>query len=74
MMPNSYPKWENFQCAQNNHYGFFFLQTLPSTFAVTLKIHYSFNLMLKYLHSWSKIGQEKFSTAATYDVDVEKFG
>ena len=29
VMQNSYPEWRNFQFAPNNHYSFFFLQTLP---------------------------------------------
>ena len=37
VMPNSYPEWRDFQFAPNNHYGFFFLHTLPSTIAFWLK-------------------------------------
>ena len=33
VMLNSYPEWRHFQFAPNNHYGFFFLHTLPSTIA-----------------------------------------
>ena len=36
VMPNSYPEWRNFQFSPNNHYGFFFLHTLPSTIAFRL--------------------------------------
>ena len=31
VMPYSYPEWQNFQFAQNNRYGFFFLHTHPSS-------------------------------------------
>ena len=37
VMPNSYPKWRNFQYALNSHYRFFFLHTFPSTIAFKLK-------------------------------------
>ena len=37
VMPNSYPGWRNFQFAPNNHYWFFFLHTLPLTFAFMLE-------------------------------------
>ena len=37
VMPNSYPEWQDFQFAPNNHYGFFFLHTLPSTIAFRLE-------------------------------------
>ena len=37
VMPNSYPEWRGFQFAPNNHYGFFFLHTLPSTIAFRLE-------------------------------------
>ena len=37
MIPNSSPEWGNFQCAPNNHYGFFFLHTPPSSTAFKLK-------------------------------------
>ena len=33
VMPNSYPKWQNFQFPPNNHFGFFFLHTTASTIA-----------------------------------------
>ena len=42
MMPNSYPEWRDFQFAPNNHYGFFFLYTLPSTIAFRLDYDYLF--------------------------------
>ena len=46
MMPNSYPSPRNFQFAPNNHYGFFFLPTFPSTIAFQLKyaLFYQFNV------------------------------
>ena len=31
------PEWQNFQFALRNHYGFFFLHTLPSTIAFRLE-------------------------------------
>ena len=37
VMPNSYPQWRTFQFATDNHYGFFFLHTLPSTIAFRLE-------------------------------------
>ena len=37
VIPNSYPEWRNFQCTPNNHYGFFFLYTPPSSTAFKLK-------------------------------------
>ena len=37
VMPNSYPEWRDFQFAPNNHYGFSFLHTLPSTIAFTIE-------------------------------------
>ena len=37
MMANSYPEWWNFQFAPHNHFGFFFLHTLPSTIAFKLE-------------------------------------
>ena len=37
VMPNSYPETRDFQFAPNNHYGFFFLHTLPSTIAFRLE-------------------------------------
>ena len=41
VMPNSYPEWQNFQFTPNNHYGFFFLHTFPSTIAFKLEIQYA---------------------------------
>ena len=37
LMPNSNPEGRDFQFAPNNHYGFFFLHTFPSTIAFTLE-------------------------------------
>ena len=37
VIPNSYPEGRDFQFAPNNHYGFFFLHTLPSTIAFGLE-------------------------------------
>ena len=39
VMPNSYPEWQNFQFAPNNHYWFFFLHTLPSM--IVFKLEYA---------------------------------
>ena len=36
VMPNSYPKWQNFLFAPNNHYRFVFLHTLPLTIVFKL--------------------------------------
>ena len=41
VMPNSSPEWRNFQFTPNNHYGFFFLHTFPSTMHVAFKLQYS---------------------------------
>ena len=45
VMPDSYPEWQNFQFASNNHYGFFFLHTFPSAIAFKLEyaLFYQFN-------------------------------
>ena len=42
------PSWWNFQLAPNNHYGFFFLHTLPSIIAFRLKY-------VLFYQSWAKI-------------------
>ena len=51
-MPNSYPERQDFQFAPNNHYGFFFLHTLPSTIAFRLEyvFVYQFYAEQKQLH------------------------
>ena len=47
MMPNSYAERWNFQFAPNNHYGFFFLHTLP--LSITFMLEFVL-FMLKLLH------------------------
>ena len=37
MVPNRYSEWRNFQFAPNSHNGFFFLHTLPLTYASKLE-------------------------------------
>ena len=65
------PKWHNFQFAPKNHYGFFFLQNLPSTTAFRLEyvLFYQF-----YAKITTFFNQEKFSTAPLLYVNVETFG
>ena len=63
-MPNSYPQWQNFQFAPNNHYEFsckHFLQQLQ----FSLNTHYFYNLTLRYLQLLSR---------NIYDTDVETSG
>ena len=60
----------NFQFAPKNHYGFFFLQTLPSTIAFKLEyvLFYQFDAKIT-----TFFDQEKFGTARLLYVDVETF-
>ena len=44
-MKNSYPEWQNFQFAPKNHYGFFFLHTLPSTITKCYFISFTLNYL-----------------------------
>ena len=64
-------EWRNFQVAPKNHYGFFFLHTLPSTIAFRLEC-------VLFYHFYAKIttffDQEKFGTTPVLYVDVETFG
>ena len=71
MMPNSYPDWWNFQFAPNNHYGFLFLHTLPTTIAFKLEyvLFYQF-----YAEITTFFNQEMFGSVPIEDVDVETFG
>ena len=65
------PEWRNFQFAMKNHYGFFFLHTLPSTIAFRLDY-------VLFYHFYTKIttffNQEKFGTAPLLYVDIKTFG
>ena len=65
------PEGRNFQYAPKNHFGFFFLHTLPSTIAFRLKymLFYQF-----YAKITTFFEQEKFGTALLLYVDVEMFG
>ena len=59
MILSSYPEYQNFQFAPNNHCGFFFLHALPSTIALRLKpgsiLSILINIVLKYnLYLWSR--------------------
>ena len=65
------PKWRNFQFALKNHYGFFFLHTLPSTIAFRLEyvLFYQF-----YTKITTFFDQEKFGTTPLLHVDIETFG
>ena len=67
VMPNSYPEWRNFRFAPNNHYGFFFLHTLPSTIAFRLEyvLFYQF-----YAKITTFFNEKKFGTALLLYVDV----
>ena len=66
-------EWQNFQYAPKNHYGFFFLHTLPSTIAFRLEnvLFYQF-----YAKKTTFFDQEKFGIAPLLyvDVEVETFG
>ena len=78
VMSNSYPKWWNFQFAPNNHYGFFFLHTLPSTIAFRLEyvLIYQFytemttvfNRFGSYLRCWRWNVLRKITSNVTIDV------
>ena len=65
------PEWRNFQFAPHNHYGFFFLHTLPSTIAFRLEyvLFYQF-----YAKITTFFDQDKFGTAPFLYVHVETFG
>ena len=65
------PEWRNFQFAPKNHYGLFFLHTLPSTIAFRLEyvLFYHFYAIITIF-----CNQEKFGTAPLLYVDVEIFG
>ena len=45
MMPNSYPKWQNFQFISNNHYTFFFLHAFPSKIVLIAWICISLSIL-----------------------------
>ena len=64
------PEWLNFQSVPHNHYGFFFLHTLPSTLAFRLEY-------VLFYQCYDKIAtffdQEKFGMAPLLYVDVEIF-
>ena len=64
-------KWRNFQFAPKNHYGFFFLHTLPSTVAVRLEyvLFYQFYAIIT-----TFVDQKKFGMAPLLYVDIKKFG
>ena len=65
------PEWRNFQFAPKNHYGFFFLHTLPSTIAFRLEyvLFYQF-----YAKITTFFNQEKFFTTPLWYIDIETFG
>ena len=65
------PECRNFQLTPKNHYGFFFLHTLPSTIAFRLEcvLFYQF-----YAKITTFFDQEKFGTAHLLYVDIETFG
>ena len=54
------PEWRNFQFAPKNHYGFFFLHTLPSTIAFKLEYVLFYQFCAKITTFFD---QEKFGTA-----------
>ena len=62
------PEWRNFQFAWKNHYGFFFLHTLPSTIAFRLEyvLFYQF-----YTKITTFFDQAKFGTAPLLYVDID---
>ena len=61
---NSYPKRQNFQFTTNNHSGFFFLLTLPSTIAFKLECTLFDQFYPKIFN------QEMFGSAPIYDMDT----
>ena len=65
------PESRNFKFALKNHYGFFFLHTLPST--VAFRLEYVL-LYLFYATITTFFDQEKFGTAPILYVDFERFG
>ena len=64
------PEWRNFQFAPNNHYGFFFLHTLPST--ITFRLEYVFYQF--YAKITTFFDKENFGAVSLLYVDVETFG
>ena len=67
-LPNSYPEWQNFQFALNNHYRFFFLHTLQQQH-LSLHTGYFFNFtpnMHIFFH-------EIFGLATNCDVGIGMF-
>ena len=61
----------NFQFASKNHYGFFFLHTLPSTTAFRLEYLLLYQVYAKITTFFD---QEKFGTAPLLYTDIETFG
>ena len=71
VMPNSYPEWRNFQLAPNDHYGFFFLHTLPLTIAFKL-LYVSFYQYDAEISTFSAKKCFLFG-CPTCDIDVKTF-
>ena len=65
------PEWRNIQFAPNNHYGFLFLHTLPSTIAFRLEYVLFYQLYAKITKFFD---QGKSGTAPLLYVDVDTFG
>ena len=65
------PEWRNFQFAPKNHYGFFFLHSLPSAIAFRLQYVLFYQVYAKITTFFD---QEKFGTAPLLYVHVETFG
>ena len=79
VMPNSNPEWWNFQFEPNNHYGFFFLHTLPSQLHLCLKMlfyqkytqittFYDQEVFGSYLRSWRQNILRKMTSTWHQDV------
>ena len=66
-----FPEGRNFQFAPKNHYGFFVLQTLPSTIAFRREYVWFYQFYAKITTFFD---QEKFGTAPLLYIDVETFG
>ena len=64
-------EWQNFRFAPKNHYGFFFLYSLPLTIVFRLEYVLFYQLYAKITTFFD---QEKSGTAPLIDVDVETFG
>ena len=70
LTPNSYPEWRIFKFTPHNHYGFFFLHTLPST--ITFRLEYVLFYQI-YAEITIFFNQEMFDSVPVYDIEVKMF-